>query len=158
VLRTAWKTAPHPDLAAQALVAVSEPSMRLREAARLVAQNPGHPESHFLLARLAQEAKLPEQALVHAEAARDAGMNQQRLWLLLADLAVELEGDSEVGRLAQRDALRHAALSQGDPGWRCDACGTAHTGWMPACPACHTAGRISWGIAERPRMLGTTAG
>jgi len=153
VLRTAWKTAPHPDLATQALVPVTHPELRLKEGMRLVAPNPAHSESHFLLARLALEAGLLEEAREHAEKARAAGMNQQRLWLVFADVEAGMHGDTEAGRLAQRDALRQATVAEADPGWRCDACGTGFPHWLPACPACHTPGRISWGLASRPRLL-----
>lgn len=153
VLRTAWRTAPHPDLATQALVPVTDPVMRLKEGMRLVAPNPHDPESHYLLARLALEAGLFTEAREHADRARAAGMNQARLWLIFADVEAGLRGDTEAGRLAQRDALRQATMADPDPGWRCDACGTGQAQWLPACPVCHTAGRISWGLASRPRMI-----
>jgi HemY protein len=153
VLRTAWKTAPHPDLATQALAPITHLELRLKEGMRLVAPNPADPESHFLLAKLALEAGLLGEAREHADKALAAGMNQQRLWLVFADIEAEQHGDTEAGRAAQRDALRRATMAEPDPGWRCDSCGSAHTTWMPACPVCHTAGRISWGLASRPRLL-----
>jgi HemY protein len=156
VLRTAWRTAPHPDLATQALAPVTHLELRLKEGMRLVQPNPHHPESHFLLARLALEAHLPAEAREHADKARAAGMNQQRLWLLYADIEAAQNGDSEAARIAQRDALRHATSAEPDPGWRCEACGTAQGQWMPACPVCHTPGRISWGITPRPRLLASS--
>jgi len=82
-------------------------------------------------------------------------MNQKRLWLLIADLEAAEHGDTEVGRAAQRDALRHAATAAPDPVWRCDACGAVHAQWLPFCPACHTPGRISWG---EPARLALPAG
>ncbi len=153
VLRTAWRTAPHPDLATQALAPITHLELRLKEGMRLVQPNPSHPESHFLLARLALDANLPQEARDHADKARAAGMNQQRLWLLYADIEAAQNGDSEAARTAQRDALRHATMADPDPGWRCETCGTAHATWMPACPTCHTPGKITWGLAPRPRML-----
>ncbi len=153
VLRTTWKTAPHPDLATQALAPVTNPELRLKEGMRLVQSNPTHPESHFLLARLAMDAGLPEEARAHAARAQAAGMNQQRLWVLLADLEAGQHGDTEASRIAQSDALRRATLADADPGWRCEACGTPHPAWLPACPVCHAAGRITWGVAPRPRVI-----
>ena len=78
----------------------------------------------------------------HVDAAREGGLDQRRTHLLLADIA-EAEGNEP----AQRDALRSAAMASPDPAWRCEACGTALGGWHPACPACHTAGRVRWGVA-----------
>jgi HemY protein len=156
VLRTAWRTAPHPDLAAQAIAPITNLELRLKEGMRLVQPNPSHPESHFLLARLALEANLPQEAREHADKARAAGMNQQRLWLLYADIEAAQNGDSEAARIAQRDALRHATIAEPDPGWRCETCGTAHATWLPACPTCHTPGHITWGLAPRPRLLASS--
>jgi len=123
-----------------------------------VAQTSDHPESHFLLARLCLEAGLTGEARRHAEAARRAGLNQRRLWLLLADLEAEERGDSEAGRAAQHDALRQAAIAEPDPGWRCDACGTAQPHWSAACPACHTPGRMQWGSARPTASLPAMTG
>jgi HemY protein len=87
---------------------------------------------------------LTGEARRHAEAARDAGLNQRRLWLLLADIEEADHGDSEAGRLAQRDALRRAASADPDPTWRCTVCHTQQPVWHPACPACATAGGLRW--------------
>ncbi|MCW3474602.1 heme biosynthesis HemY N-terminal domain-containing protein [Limobrevibacterium gyesilva] len=149
VLRETWKLAPNPEMAESALAATSDKMARMQLAERLVQGAPDHPESRLLLARVALEAGLTGEARRHGEAARRAGLNQKRLWLLIADLEAEEHGDTEAGRLAQRDALRHAATAEPDPAWRCDACGTVHAQWHPACPACHTPGRIVWGEPVR---------
>ena len=134
VLRDAWRQAPHPDLAAFALAKSNDPIQRLKEGSRLAQGNPGHPESLFLLAQLAQANGQPDEARRHAEAARNAGMNQQRLYKLLA----ELDGRHNQ---PQNDTLR----LEPDSGWHCEACGAAHEHWMTVCPACDTPGRIVWG-------------
>ena len=146
VLRSSWRAAPHPDLAVLALSAITDPALRLKEATRLVQPNPEHPESRFLLARLALEAGNLGEARAQADKALAAGMNQQRLWLLVADIEAAENGDSKA-------ALRQATSAEPDPGWRCENCGTAQGSWMPSCPVCKTPGRISWGIAARPRLL-----
>lgn len=144
-IRASWKADPHPDLAEFALVPLTDPIARVREATKLVAANPNHPESQFLLARLSLAAGLTGEARHHAEAARRAGMQQRRLFLLLADLEAAEHGDTEASRLAQHDALRHAAAAEPDPVWRCEHCGAVHARWLPLCPACHTSGRVKWG-------------
>lgn len=143
VLRRAWAANPHPDIAAAYLASAEGAEARLRAAERLVKANPDHVESQLLLGRLALEAGRPEEARRHAEAAHAAGLEQRRLYVLLADIA-EAEGNSEAAQLAQRDALRHAAVADPDPTWRCQACGTDQTAWHPTCPTCHTPGRIAW--------------
>jgi HemY protein len=143
-IRHSWSIAPHPDLAAFALAPVEDALGRTQAAQRLTEANPEHAESRLLLARIALEAGLTGEARRHAEAAAAAGVNQRRLWLLLAEIEEAEGGDTEAGRLAQRDALRHAATADPDPQWRCDACHTAHAAWHPSCPDCFTVGSLRW--------------
>lgn len=154
-VRHSWSIAPHPDLAEFALEPVSEPLQRMQAAQRLTEANPEHAESRLLLARTALDAGLTGEARRHAEAAVAAGINQRRLWLLLAELEEAEGGDTEAGRLAQRDALRHAATAEPDPAWRCGACHTVHTSWHPCCPDCFTVGSLRWSTApaDAPRLL-----
>ena len=142
VIRTSWKAQPHPELADFALAPVTDPIARVREAGSLVKENPNHAESHLLLAQLSLAAGLTGEARRHAEAGRQAGLKQKRVWLLFADLEAAEHGDP-------RDALRHAAMAEPDPVWRCGACGAVHAKWMASCPACHTPGRIGWGEPAR---------
>jgi HemY protein len=147
-VREAWRANPQPELAAFWLAPIEDPNDRLREAERLTATNPDHAESHFLLARVTLQAGQFPDARRHLRQALQAGMNQKRLWLLQADLEVAELGETEAAHDAQRDALRHAASAEPDPQWRCEVCGTGYPAWQPACPACHTAGRISWGTVR----------
>ena len=155
VIRHSWAIAPHPDLADFALAPVSDNLQRTQAAQRLTEANPDHAESRLLLARTALEAGLTGEARRHAEAAAATGLNQRRLWLLLAEIAEAEGGDSETGRLAQRDALRRAAAADPDPTWQCDACHTAHASWHPNCPDCFTVGSLRWRTdrVEMPRIL-----
>jgi HemY protein len=149
LIREAWTVNPQPDLAAFSLDPIDDKPARMREAERIVGGNPDHPESRLLMARLLLEAGLTGEARQHLEAARQAGLNQKRLWLLLADAELAEHGDTEASRDAQRDLLRRAASAEPDPAWRCDACGSEFPAWRPACPVCHTAGRVQWGT---PRL------
>ena len=144
VIRHSWAIAPHPDLADFALAPVSDGLQRMQAAQRLTEANPDHAESRLLLARSALEAGLTGEARRHAEAAAATGLNQRRLWLLLAEIEEAEGGDTEAGRLAQRDALRRAATADPDPTWQCDACHTAHASWHPSCPDCFTVGSLRW--------------
>ncbi len=142
VLRRSWAATPHPDIADFALAPAPDRMAALRTGSELVRNAAEHPESHLLLARLSLAAGLTGEAHRHIEAARAGGLDQRRVHLLLADIA-EAEGNDS----AQRDSLRNAAMAPPDPGWRCEACGSALGGWHPACPVCHTAGRVRWGQA-----------
>jgi HemY protein len=143
-IRHSWSIAPQPDLAEFALAPITDKLERMQAAQRLTEANPQHAESRLLLARTALDAGLTGEARRHAEAARAAGLDQRRLWLLLAEIEEIEGGDTEAGRLAQRDALRHAATADPDPQWRCTACHTAHAAWHPSCPDCFTVGSLQW--------------
>lgn len=140
----AWKLAPHPDLAAFVLTPIEDPLSRVQAAKRLTATSLDHPESQFLLARASLDARLTGEARHHAELARTAGLDQRRLWLLIAELEEEESGDTEAGRQAQREALRRAATAEPDPIWQCSACHASHPAWMPACSACRAPGSLRW--------------
>jgi HemY protein len=151
VLRETYASAPHPDVAAFALEPAPDRLARLKAATELTAGAASHPESQFLLARLSLDAGLPGEALRHAEAARAAGMNQQRLFLLMAAIA-EADGADETHMDRQRDALRLAASADPDPAWCCESCGAVHKQWHAACPVCHNAGRIRWAVPAKGGM------
>jgi HemY protein len=144
VVRDAWRVEPHPDLAAFALAPVADRLARVKLAEKLAQAAPIHPESELLLARTALENGLTGEARRHADRARSAGLNDRRLWLLVADLEAREHGDTEAGKAAQRDALQKAAHAEPDPVWRCEACGTVHAHWEALCPVCHNAGRVTW--------------
>jgi HemY protein len=141
--------APHPDLADFALAPVTDRLARAKAAQRLAEANPEHTESRLLLARTALKAGLTGEARHQGALARAAGLNQRRLWLLLAEIAEAEPGEGESGVLAARDALRNAATADADPQWRCAECHTAHAAWYPACPACGAAGSLHW-LPGRP--------
>ncbi|HET6182932.1 MAG TPA: heme biosynthesis HemY N-terminal domain-containing protein [Acetobacteraceae bacterium] len=156
VLRKSWETRPHPDVAALALEGTAGLA-RAKAAQALSAANPDHVESAFLLARTALDAGLTGEARRHAERARAAGMNQRRLWLLLAEIEEAEGGETEAGRAAQRDALRHAAIADPDPAWTCTACNTTHAAWHPACPSCGAPGTLRWMGAHEYQLPAVTA-
>jgi len=145
ILRESWQAAPHPDIATCFLAPMTDGPSRYAAAKRLTKNNPKHVESLLVLARTALEAGQFEDARFLAEAARTAGLNQRRLWLLLADIAEAEGSDTETGRLAQRDALRHSTIAEQDPTWRCTACGAPSAGWRPVCPSCSKIGTLRWG-------------
>ena len=140
VLRLGWAKSPHPDLADAALAGGTYTVSRERRADALAAAAPDHPESHLLLARSNLAAGQLPDARRHAEAALAAGMNQRRVWLVLAQVA-----EQQDDRPMADESLRKAAEAEPDPVWRCENCGTVQDGWRPVCETCHTAGRITWG-------------
>ena len=146
VLRKSWALAPNPLLADFALYPAPDKRARLQTGTDLVKGAQDHPESRFLLSRLSLESGLTGEAHRHLEGARAGGLDQRRVHLLLADIA-EAEGNEP----AQRDALRAAAMAPADPAWRCGNCSSTLQAWSPACPVCHTVGRVAWS-ADAPLL------
>lgn len=139
VLRRTWSLAPHPDLGIAYLAPITDKLARQRAVKDLAAVNPTSPDTSLLLARVALDAGLTNEARRHAETARKVGLDSRRLWVLLADIA-DIEGNAE----AAQEALRHLPNARPDPVWRCTVCGTVHQAWHPICDACDTAGRMKW--------------
>ncbi len=140
----AWKRAPHPDLADFALAVEPDKLARAQAARRLVAGNPAHPESRLLLAQVAFDAGLTGEARHQIEIAQTEGVKQRRLCLLLAEIEEQERGDTETGRLAQRDALRRAATAEPDPHWECTHCHMDQAVWHPKCDSCGSIGTVQW--------------
>lgn len=146
----AWKRAPHPDLASFALATQADNLARAQAAKRLTAVNPGNAESRILLARTALDAGLTGEARHQVEIAQADGVHQRRLSLILAEIEEQERGDSEAGRLAQREALRHAASADPDPHWQCTSCHADQSAWHPKCATCGKVGTIQWQSGQRP--------
>ncbi|HYZ23858.1 MAG TPA: heme biosynthesis HemY N-terminal domain-containing protein [Rhodopila sp.] len=149
VIMKTWKQAPQPDLAAFLLATVADATARYQLAKRLVSHNPNDPESHLLMARVALDAGILADARQHVEALQKDGVLQRRMYLLIAELEELEAGDTEAGRRAQREALRHAAVAEPDSRWQCSTCRSDFDAWHPKCPVCHSISTISW-VVSRP--------
>lgn len=139
VLRQAWSACPHPDIADAFVEGIADKGDRARELAVLVRANPDNAESAIAVARAAIDAGMIGEARRQLERARDAGVNQRRLWTLMADVDV-LDGKTD----AAQEALRQLKEAGPNPVWRCSACGTQHERWHPLCTTCHSTGTIVW--------------
>jgi HemY protein len=154
----AWQRAPHPDLAAFALALEPDKLARVRAAKRLVANNATHPESRILLAQVALDAGLTGEARHQIDAAQGEGLRHRRLCLLLAEVEEQERGNTEAGRVAQRDALRHAATAEPGPHWQCTSCHADHSVWHPKCDTCASVGTIQWSTGRRSPSLPAIVG
>jgi HemY protein len=153
VLADTWAIRPHPDLADFVLSFDTQPAGRLLAARKLAAANPTHAESHLLLARAALAGGLIPEARQESRAAEDAGLNQRRLFLLMAEIEAMAGGSPE----AASAALRQATEADPDPVWRCTHCHTPATTWHAACPVCLTPGGLLWGSqVSGPAIPGST--
>jgi uncharacterized membrane-anchored protein len=111
-----------------------------------------------LLAQVALDAGLTGEARRQIESAQDECLRHRRLWLLLAEIEEQERGDTEAGRIAQRDALRYAARADPDPHWQCTSCLLEHLIWHPKCDTCAGVGTIQWSTGRRSQSLPVIAG
>ncbi|MDT7951174.1 MAG: heme biosynthesis HemY N-terminal domain-containing protein [Acetobacteraceae bacterium] len=139
VLRQAWSAKPHPDLAAAFVADAGDKMAQAREMAVLIRANPDNPEAFMAIAQAAFDAGLIGEARRQLDRARAAGVNQRRLWSLLAKVDVA-EGKAEEAQ----DALQHMQGADPDPTWRCTACGKSHDQWHATCDNCRSTGTIHW--------------
>jgi HemY protein len=160
IVTEAWRRAPHPDLAEFMLAPEPDKEPRYQAAKLLTQRNEINPESRLLLARAALDAGLIADARSQVEAARAEGLNQRRLYLLLAEIEEVERGNTEDGRLAQRDALRQAASADPDPHWECASCRTDHVAWQPKCTSCGGVATLQWvsdvGTRSVPAVINMT--
>lgn len=159
VVERAWAAAPHPDLATFYLEAEQTPLARVKRAEALAACKRGDRESALLLAAASLGAGLTGEARRHAEAAHAAGLDQRRLWVLMADIAEAeaRDGGGEKARLLAHEALRRSQAAGADPRWRCVQCGAEPGAWSPVCPSCRAIGPLRWTAESTPARLSAEA-
>lgn len=139
MLRSAWSAKPHPDLANAFVAEAGDKLAQAREMAVLVRSNPDNPEAYMAIARAALDAGLTGEARRQVQRARDAGLNQRRLWSLMAEIAM-VDGKTDEAQ----DALRHLPDADADPSWRCSSCGSSYDQWQPVCENCRSTGTVKW--------------
>jgi HemY protein len=141
VLKKAWATQPHPDLAAAfARISPDEtPDARIKRFNTLCKINPDNPETQMLIAELqiaAENFPAARRALGQlVETAPTA-----RSMTLMA--AIERgEGAEDV---VVRSWLTRALTADRGPQWVCENCQTVHTAWGPICGNCSGFDTLSW--------------
>ena len=153
ILRKAWQTQPHPDLAAAfAEIAPDEtPAERLKRFEQLTNVHPDNPETRLVRAELLIVAEqFPDAARVLSgliEANPDA-----RALTLMA--AVE-RGQGATDSVVQGWLTRALGAPRG-PQWICDNCNHGHGAWQPVCDSCDAFDTLSWRTPASPDMPGTT--
>ncbi|MGB3408557.1 MAG: heme biosynthesis HemY N-terminal domain-containing protein [Jannaschia sp.] len=141
VIKAAWQTTQHPDLAAVfADIEPGEtPEARMRRFQALLKIVPNAPETKML------ETELQLAAEDFPAARRALGKLYEthpsaRALSLMA--AIERgEGGSEA---VVRGWLAKALGASRGPQWLCKNCGTAHASWVPVCGSCETFDALSW--------------
>jgi HemY protein len=169
-VESAWRTAPHPDLA-QLYGTIHDgapPLAKVKCFERLAAQNPDARESHLTLAEAALDAQLWGEARRHLDRALNApapafaarpgssvpspdapfGSGEDsipagttpRLCLLMARLE---EAEHGAGPDA-REWLDRAVTAMPDPRYVCAKCGGESLEWRSLCPHCGNFDSLAW--------------
>ena len=151
MISQAWSNTPHPVLAQyfNEIHSADDALAQAKHFEKLAARNPGHPESHLLLASGALEAKLWGSARSHLQAVLEerpsAGVYRR-----LAHLEEAEHDDKE----AARRWLLAASEARPDPLWVCTDCGVPGSDWSLACGSCGALDRMAWRQpAARPAAL-----
>jgi HemY protein len=147
-IETAWRAAPHPDLAEawNALFAEETPLARVKHADRLAAAHPEHPESRFAQARASLAAKLWGEARRHLEALGGKAESEAPSPRLCRHMAELEEAQHQDMGAARHWLTRAATTAASDPTWVCGACGAETATWHALCPACHAFASLAWRV------------
>ena len=153
VIKKAWESQPHPDLAASfSEIAPNEtPQERLMRFAQLSRLSPDHIESRLMMAELNLAAEdFPEAR----RALGDIVENEPDARALTIMAAIERgEGSSDE---VVRGWLTKALSAPRGPQWVCDNCNTIHSDWVPVCSSCDALDTLSWKEAPQNEMQTST--
>ena len=141
ILKSAWETDPHPDIAAAfAEIDPNEtPAARLKRFRPLIARHPGHPEARMLEAELQIAAEdFPAARRALGDLAETAPTARS-----LTIMAAIERGEGSEERLV-RAWLAKAVTAPRGMQWVCDSCGHVHSEWRPVCEHCGSFDRLSW--------------
>ncbi|MBO9473244.1 heme biosynthesis protein HemY [Shimia sp. R10_1] len=141
LLKKAWDTQPHPDLAAAfAEIAPEEtPEARIKRFGALVKNTADHDESKMLLAELyiaAEDFPAARRALGNLY---ETNPTQRALTIMAAVERGEGAGDAVV-----KGFLAKALSAPRGPQWVCDNCSHIHAEWSPTCESCHSFDTLAW--------------
>jgi HemY protein len=153
LLKKAWESQPHPDLAAAyAAIAPEEtPQERIKRFQQLVKANPSHRESRLVMAELnlaAEDFAAARKEVVElAEKEPDA-----RVLTIMA----AVERGTGAGDAVVKGWLARALNAPRGPQWVCDVCGTVHAEWVPVCDTCEGFDTLSWKSPPAPKVAAPT--
>jgi HemY protein len=152
ILKAAWATDPHPDLAAAfAEIAPGEtPNDRLKRFQPLIAK-------HRATRRRSSWRRASDRARGfpgRPPCPRRSGRNPATARSLTIMAAIE-RGEGSEDRIVQAWLARAVTASRG-PQWICGKCGHVHAEWRPVCANCESFDTLSW--EEAPQSEAALAG
>ncbi|SLN30362.1 heme biosynthesis protein HemY [Roseisalinus antarcticus] len=141
VLKKAWDSHPHPDLAAAfAEIKPDEiPTVRLKRFRELTGRQADHPESKMLMTELHVAAEQFPEARRALGDLVDTDPTARVLTLMAAIERGEGKDESVV-----RGWLAKALTAPRGPQWICDNCHNITKDWAPVCPNCKSFDTLSW--------------
>jgi HemY protein len=153
VLKKAWESQPHPDLAAAfAAIAPDETAdQRLKRFSTLTKVHPEHAETRLVLAELLIFIEdFPEARRVLGDLTV-GGADARALTLMAAIERGEGASDAVV-----QGWLAKALSAPRGPQWMCDNCQSIHNEWAPVCGHCNGFDTFSWRAPETPEITSPT--
>ncbi len=141
VIKKAWMTQPHPDLAAAfaAIEPTETPAERVKRFAPLMTINPEHRETRLLKAEL----NLAAEDFPEARRALGDLVEKEPDARVLAVMAATERGEGASDAVV-RGWLARALTAPRGPQWVCDNCKTIHGDWSPLCSNCGAFDTLSW--------------
>ncbi|WP_323767921.1 heme biosynthesis protein HemY [Antarctobacter sp.] len=141
VIKKAWESHPHPDLAAAfaAIEPDETPEQRVQRFVQLTRIQPDHRETKLLKAELNLAAE------DFPEARRSLGdlVEKNPDARVLAIMAAIEKGEGAKDAVI-RGWLAKALTAPRGPQWVCDKCNTIHAEWAPICSNCSAFDTLSW--------------
>ncbi|WP_425074287.1 heme biosynthesis protein HemY [Sagittula sp. S175] len=141
VLKKAWESHPHPDLAAAyaAIEPNETPDQRIKRFVPLTRLQPDHRETKLLLAELNLAAEN------FPEARRSLGdlPEKEPDARVLAIMAAIEKGEGAKDQVV-RGWLAKAVTAPRGPQWVCENCNTIHADWRPTCSNCGAFDTLAW--------------
>jgi HemY protein len=141
VIKKAWETHPHPDLAAAfaAIEPDETPAARVQRFLQVTRIQPDHRETRLLKAELNLVAE------DFPEARRSLGdlVDKNPDTRVLAIMAAIEKGEGAPDRVV-RGWLAKALIAPRGPQWVCEKCNTIHAEWSPICTNCSAFDTLSW--------------
>ncbi len=143
VLKKAWGSAPHPDLAAAfAAIAPDEtPKERIRRFTQLTSQHTDHVETKLLLAELNIAAEDYPAARKAVGDLAETDPTARSLTIMAAIERGEGSGDTVV-----KGYLARAVTASRGPQWVCGNCQNIPGAWVPVCPNCGAFDTLDWKV------------
>ncbi|MEM9049783.1 MAG: heme biosynthesis HemY N-terminal domain-containing protein [Pseudomonadota bacterium] len=147
ILRRAWETAPHPELAAAfaELTPNEDPEARRKRFQTLLSIHSGNPYTRMLATELALAA---EDFPAARRALGDLAETRPTARVLALAAAIE-RGEGAADRVVRGFLARALSAPRGEQ-WVCEVCGHVHSSWSPVCENCGAFDSLTWQQPGQP--------